>query len=318
MKLVGLMPVRNEAWCLGFTLRVALKWCDEVVVLLHDTNDASPQILEDVFIENGRNRERVSWFYVPGEWREMEHRQKMLDLSRVGGATHVAIVDADEFLTGNLVGSDEYTSVRWHARGLKPGMLLELPGYNLRAWPVDAVTRTTTATEVTVAQDWRKYHANGVWGNRWFATAFQDSPALHWAGDRFHHREPMGCGWHRWRPIKQGDGGTLHLWGASERRLRAKHALYRMTERLRWPAKPSAKIEYTYDPATNPDSQLARDLRVAGPWTFKAVPASWLEPYADLMQYLDIYAEPWQENEVLTLLMIHGREKFAGLDLLGY
>ena len=46
MKLVGLMPVRNEAWCLGFTLRVALRWCDEVVVCDHGCTDESRAIME--------------------------------------------------------------------------------------------------------------------------------------------------------------------------------------------------------------------------------------------------------------------------------
>ena len=35
------MPVRNEAWCLGLTARAALKWCDELVILDHASNDAT-------------------------------------------------------------------------------------------------------------------------------------------------------------------------------------------------------------------------------------------------------------------------------------
>ena len=34
MKLVGIMPVRNEDWCLDLTARAALMWCDELVISL--------------------------------------------------------------------------------------------------------------------------------------------------------------------------------------------------------------------------------------------------------------------------------------------
>src|SRR4051812_45523687 len=113
-------------------------------------------------------------------------------------------------------------------------VILQLPGYNLRHG---------TAF----------YHANGVWGNRWFSTAFQDDPRLGWAGDRFHHREPMGVKLQPYRPIQQGDGGVMHLWGASERRLTAKHALYKLSERLRWPEKPIAEIDRMYSLALKGD-----------------------------------------------------------------
>lgn len=301
MKLVGLMPVRNEAWCLGFTLRVALKWCDHVVVLLHACNDVSLDILTEVSADSGS---RVSWVSEDEEtWDEMRHRQELLELARMGGATHIAIIDADEFLTAN-----QLRFISGYMMSLfGSGTLLELPLYNVRE--LGALASGVFGMH---------YHANGVWGNRWIATAFQDAAALHWAGDRFHHREPMGCEWLRLRPVRQGDGGTLHLWGASERRLRAKHALYRITERLRWPAKPAAVIEKLYGLATEPTCAEAARLGFGRDWSFAQVKPEWIEPYRDLMQYLDIDAEPWQEQEIGTLLMIHGREKFAGLDLLGF
>jgi hypothetical protein len=286
MKLVGLMPVRNEDWCLGFTVRVALKWCDEVIVLDHASTDNTRAIIYEVLNEQEHGHcKALFWMHEDDPaWNEMAHRQKMLDGARERGATHIAIIDADEFLTANLL-----PDIRSYVLLSAPGSLPELPGYNVRE------------------PGWQ-YHSNGVWGNRWFATAFQDSPVLNWSGDRFHHREPMGCNWNRWRPVNQGEGGVLHLWGASERRLRAKHALYRLTERLRWPSKPTQDIERLYSLATTPRE----------PWTFQAVPPAWIEPYADLMQYLDIDAVPWQEKEIATVLSTYGREHFAGLDLLGF
>jgi hypothetical protein len=297
MRLVGLMPVRNEAWCLGFTLRIALKWCDEVVVLAHACTDGTDDILKQVSDEVDS---RLQIIECPEpEWAEMVHRQRLLDWARIDGASHIAIIDADEFVTANLLPSEDErrqgsAHIRDYVEACMPGHLLELPGYNLREMPGQPLTM--------------RYHANGVWGSRWFATAFMDSPALNWQGDRFHHREPFGCGWNRWRPVQQGYGGTVHLWGASERRLRAKHVHYRLTERLRWPDKPVSDIERLYSLATAPRE----------PWYYHQLPPTWIEPYADLMQYLDIDAEPWQETEVRLVLETHGRDHFRGLDLLGY
>ena len=290
------MPVRNEDWILGLSLRVALKWCDEVIVALHHCTDKSLELVADLCSET----DRLSYILIDGsEWAEMTHRQRLLECARkndathMNDATHIALIDADEVLTANLL-----PSIRQAVNASKPGWMLDLPLYNVR--------------------NCEQYHTNGVWGNRWVATAFLDQPQLHWAGDCFHHREPFGVNrWYRDKPVDQGFGGVMHFWGASERRLRAKHALYRITERLKWPDKDSHLIEYTYDPATNPESELARRMGVAGPWTVEALKPEWIEPYAELMQHLHIDAEPWQEAEVRRILAEHGREHFAGLDLLG-
>jgi Glycosyl transferase family 2 len=296
MKLVGIMPVRNEAWCLGFTLRIALQWCDTVIVFAHCCTDASIGIAREIGWGTGRvivatdDSER---------WDEMRHRQTLLDYARRTAATHIAIIDADEFMSANLLPSPDERShgsphILDYVNALPPAQILELPGYNMREMPGEPLTM--------------RYHANGVWGSRWFATVFLDLPGLSWQGDRFHHREPFGCNWARWRPIRQGYGGTIHLWGASERRLRAKHVHYRLTERLRWPTKPVQDIERLYSLATSPRE----------PWTFHTLPPTWIEPYSDWMQYLHIDEEPWQEADLRLLLETHGRDKFRGLDLLGY
>lgn len=304
------MPVRNEAWCLGLTLRVALQWCDEVIVLLHNCTDDSARIVREVCKEVNDFQRGVRccvWMVKDDpEWNEMQHRQELLESARAcDGATHIAIIDTDEFLTANAI-----PKIRDYVERCPRGTMIEMPGYNIREQPAPGM----------------HYHTNGTWGNRWFATAFVDSPVLNWQGDRFHHREPFGCGWNRWRPLNQGEGGTVHLWGASERRLKAKHALYRITERLRWPQKTAAEIESVYAPATKTQPRFLRNRYggvvqelLAEAWTFAPVPDEWLAPYAELIERnLRIDEVPWQEAEVRLLLATHGREHFQGLDLLGY
>ncbi len=298
MKLIGLMPVRNEDWVLGLSARVALQWCDELHILMHDCTDGTAQIVADLHSEFPG---RIGDVDAAGPWDEMRHRQRVgMDCARLEGATHIAMIDADEVLTATLLLD---LGVRSLVAGLTAGEMLELPGYNLRG-------------------SLNRYHSNGIWGNRWFSCAFKDQPEAHWAGDKFHSRNPAGVQWKSWRPIQQGEGGILHLWGASERRLRAKHAAYKVTERLRFPAKPTADIERMYNLWRSPnDCAGYGDKNWTQPWTFADVPLEWWmhPPGVGPRPHYCIGGNPtvWQEAEVRRLVEEHGREKFQGLDLFG-
>jgi hypothetical protein len=288
MKLIAMMPLRNEAWIAGLSIRVALQWCDEVVALNHSSTDQTAEICHLIGKEY-YERFRV-WETSEGNWPEMAHRQALLQHARERGATHVAIVDADEILTGNLL-----PTIRQAIEAMPRGYCLQLPGYNLREG-ID------------------KYHSNGVWGNRWFSVAFADDARLHWAGERFHHREPMGAKLLPYRPIAHGEGGVMHLWASSLRRLHEKHRLYRVTEALQFPEKSRAEIEHMYSLAERGDPSNAA-YGTPGTWTYRDVPPEWWATYKPLMQYLDVGAYPWQRAEVERLIAEHGRERFSGLTL---
>ena len=211
MRLIGCLLVRNEDWVLGLSARAALEWCDELVVLNHCSNDGTDSILEQILAEFPG---RLHWLTNRNPiWQEMNHRQTMLEVARENGATHIAMIDADEIPTSNVVGK-----LRGYVERLPAGEILQVPLYNLRG----SLTR---------------YHANGLWGNRIVSIAFKDDPAFHWAGDTFHSREPRGLTRKVWSVNDLG-GGIMHLWGANEKRLEAKHALYKIVERIRWPNKP--------------------------------------------------------------------------------
>ncbi len=306
MKLIGLMPCRNEEWCIGLSARAALMWLDMLVIHNHASTDASSDILAE--IEREHPGRVVVLHEDDPKWDEMRHRQDMLTTARYLKATHVAIIDADEVLTGNLLPSvgrveekrsqheSRYWGVRQQLEECIGGHVMQLPGYNLRG----SINR---------------YHADGIWGRRWFSTAFRDDARLSWGGDTFHAREPKGIELRPYTPIAQGQGGVVHLWGASERRLRAKSALYKVTERLRWPDKPVADIERMYNWATKGEN--GHSYGTPDTWTYRDVPAEWWAPYAHLMKHLDVDAEPWQEAEVRRLVAEHGAERFVGLDLFG-
>ncbi len=290
MKLIGLMPVRNEDWILGLSSRVALAWCDELVILNHASTDRSVEIIDELMHEYSG---RVHLSSVPElQWSEMEHRQMMLDHARIKGATHIAIVDADEILTANVVDQVKNAVIV-----MRDGQMLQLPGYNLRG-------------------GLSRYHSNGVWGNRLFSVAFKDYRCLGWRGDRHHAREPERPDKSKPRlfsVMQQGTGGVLHLWGASERRLIAKHRLYKMRDVLRWPGQ-REKIEREYSWAIKGEPSNPA-FGTPASWTYADVPLEWWHSYKPWMKYLDIDAEPWQEAECRRLREQHGAEAFRGLDL---
>lgn len=286
MRLIGMMPCRNEDWVLELSARAAMMWCDALVIFNHASTDRSLETISELANEfPGRVLYGGS---SDPNWREMEQRQAILNGAREGGATHLAIIDADEVLTGNLL-----PMIRVHVESMPPGRILQLPGYNLRGG-LD------------------QYHATGIWADRWFSTAFRDEPRFGWSGDRFHHREPADCmPWSR--PVMQGHGGVMHLWGASERRLIAKHALYKMNETLRWPQKSRAEINQLYNLAFVPAANRQFDQN----WSYTNTPVSWWEPYHHLLDRVRVHDIPWQEAECRKLHVEHGAERFAGLDLFG-
>lgn len=286
-RLIGMCCARNEDHEIGMSARVALQYCDALVVLNHASTDNTGKILADLQEEVG-DRLRILEA-TEDTWNEMPHRQMMLEAAREMGGTHMAIIDADEIVSGNIV-----EKIKDYVFALRPNEIGYLPGYNLRG-----------------SLNW--YHANGVWGNREFSFAFVDNPRYGWNGDRFHHREPMGVSFIPRMMVAHGAGGILHLWGANERRLKAKHYLYSLTERLRWPAKTIEEINRDYGQHCYGRPWMEDHPR---DWRYNAVPDEWWEGYAPLMPYLNVNKEPWQEQKCRDMIAAHpGLE--IGLDTFG-
>lgn len=282
MKIVAIMPVRNEEWCIGLTARAILRWVDKLIILNHASTDGTMAILSQIRVHEEGSR--IEWFSWGGDtWEEMRHRQMLLENARRCGATHIVHIDADELITCNLL-----PHMRSHFETLPRGMIMELPWICLRNG---------------IGQQ----HGGGLWADQFASVGFLDDPIYHWqseAGEEhFHHRHPKGRQMVPFRPVGRKDGGLFHLQFASERRLRAKQALYQITERLRWPERTPA------DYAMTVRESLASPAKV--------IPELWWNQYVDLLPHLNVDAEPWQEQRCRDLVQEHGRAMFAGLDLFG-
>lgn len=281
--IIALMPARNEQWIIGLSLSAALMWCDEVIVYDHASTDATRAIIEEVSRAHP-GRVRLIAGDEP-EWSEMRVRGRLLDAARERSARAlVALVDADEVLTANLVeGARELFE-----RGCVPGFGLRLPMIS----PWGGVGRV---------------RRDGSFGG-WLQAGFEDAPRLRYEppadGYELHGRTPSGL-----EPLEMPvEGGVLHMQFASVRRLRAKSAWYKVIETLRHARHGAAELNRIYDWTLSPPAEQS-----AG-----AMPREWWGAYEELARrWLDLEVEPWHEAEVRRLVAQHGRERFAGLDLHG-
>jgi len=287
MNIVGIMPIRSEAWIIRCTIPAALQWMDSLVVLNHASVDETPQVLESL-VEQYPGRLHVLRESESRIWREMLHRQRLLLYARGLRATHVCTIDADEVLSANLV-----PKIRQIIGKLPHGVVMQL------FW----------------AHLWRgldKVRVDGKWSKQWASMAFVDQPKFHWRardGYDHHHRHPFGVGpddYHR--PIAKSDGALLHLQHAVWPRLLAKQAWYKMMEIVRWPGRePVERVDRKYS-ATVDETGIQ----------LQPIPPEWYQGYGGLWAKVDTrFKGCWQSDECRRLVNLYGRGKFQGLDLFG-
>lgn len=284
-RLVALMPAKNEAWIIGLSLTAALMWCDGVIVYDHASTDGTRQIIEEV-MRGHVGRIRVIAGNEPA-WNEMRIRQQLLEAAREQRADRVALIDADEILTANLLPAAR----ECFARGCVPGFAMRLPMVS----PWAGVDRV---------------RADGAFGGSLYA-GFAPSCRLEYTvpadGYEMHGRVPAGLCDLELSLAPFGGGGVMHMQFASPARLRAKAVWYKMTEVLRFGRHTSAaELNKTYDWAlAEPDATMP-------------MPEVWWASYTQLAErYLNLRAEPWHLAEIRRMIAEHGRERFAGIEFHG-
>ena len=103
-KIVGLVPVRNEARRITFCLRALAIFTDSIIVLDDMSTDNT------VVVVRGLSQEcKIERIITKSAWdrNETADRNALLVNGREIGGTHFVVIDADEAFTGNLADGNE-------------------------------------------------------------------------------------------------------------------------------------------------------------------------------------------------------------------
>ena len=111
MKVIALMPVKNEEWILDYTLTCLKNFVDEVVVLRNGSTDSTPDIL---------SKHNVTVIDKPFDGFG-SLRKELLRVGREHGGTHFVFLDADEAFTADL--QEDFRDL---LRGMLPGQRILL------------------------------------------------------------------------------------------------------------------------------------------------------------------------------------------------
>ncbi len=121
MKIIALLPFKNEAWSLPSYISTVSKIADEIIALNDSSTDEGPQLLRDAgatVIDFDSSSETVV--------NMSTRRQKLLEVGRANGGTHFIWLDADETFSADFIP---------HARNtislLKPGQKLTMRWVNV-------------------------------------------------------------------------------------------------------------------------------------------------------------------------------------------
>jgi|ERR1035437_261416 glycosyltransferase involved in cell wall biosynthesis len=112
MKIIALLPIKNEAWILRTCLSSLEAYVDEIIVMDDNSTDDSVAIARSFnAIIHTNDKSKITYF------SEHNVREKLLELGRSRGGTHFVFLDADETFSSNI----EPDQFREGLSALKPG-----------------------------------------------------------------------------------------------------------------------------------------------------------------------------------------------------
>lgn len=275
-KIVGLVPVRNEALILKPCL-IALAQLTDAIVLLDDASEdntvtVARELAQQCNIE--RIHEKKIWYRdEPGD------RNILLALGREIGGTHFVVIDADEIFTASCIKNNH---LRTMILALEPGQTIDAHWIRLWRYP-DAFRTDAIIKEFIFCDD---------------GSCFYESGFIHT------HRVPKNLnkkGTVSLKPFHQY--GLLHMQAANWRNMQIRQAWYRCLYKIRRNDLDAEKIN---DLCKNAEDESG--IRLA------RCPREWFE-YPDVDFSLFARAEQWRENQVLEWFASYGRNYFAGLDI---
>lgn len=200
MKIIALMPVRNEEWILGVTIPQLRKYVDQIICLDAGSVDRTIGILRSYGAE-----------IIDGSAFQNDYgmcRQLLLDKGRENNGTHFVWLDADEAFTSNLG-----KTFAERLGGMRPGQKLALQWLCL--W-----------------KDPKKYRDDhSIWTNLFKDFVFCDDRSSSFKGTpQLHEGRTPGSNKNTWVSIPKDEGAVLHFQFVAFERFQMKQAFQRCRE----------------------------------------------------------------------------------------
>jgi len=283
MKIIALLPVKNEAWILPTFISSVEPIVDKIIAIDDGSTDDSKKILKNagaLVIDNPFSTRRG--------WAEYKIRQKLLDLGREHGGTHFICIDADEALTTPFL-----TEGKKLLSAMSPG-----DRYSL--------------TWLSLWKNKSKYRDDeSVWGNLHKHVIFCDDGITNFinpenvdyntdSGQRPHlvGPTPVVTG-KKVKKIPLESGALLHYQFVNWDRFQWKQVHKRCLELIQRPSD-ARRINNTYR------------ITLDSPAKCSDIPPQWVE---HIQQPQNIVTELWQKNEVCNWLDDYGYEFFEPLQM---
>ncbi len=219
MKIVALLPFKNEEWCLPSYLHNTIKVVDEIIAIDDGSTDNSLKILEDAGAKV-YSSEKLRNFN--SGWSEGSIRAELLKLGRESGGTHFVCLDADESFTNNFVEISKKSISE-----LRPGEKIAMQWLAL----------------------WKSYthyrHDSTVWSNNWKDFVVADSPELTYNSKQHMHlgRTPLGnheSGKSHWISYPPNYAAVMHFQFSVYNNFQLKQSWFRCSELIQAPGTESA------------------------------------------------------------------------------
>jgi hypothetical protein len=276
MKVVALLPVKNEDWILPAYLSSIVPVVDEIVAVDDGSSDATRQLIEAAGGHVVAARPGGDW---ETHWGAI--REDMLRLGRARGGTHFVCLDADEALT-----RPARDHLRQELKGLAPGEKLAMQW--LALWKDSHVYRDD----------------DSVWSNNVKEFAFADADDYTFEGQWPHRigRTPGPNNPDLWKCLPLARAAVMHFQFVPWTRFQVKQAWYRCAELIR---APNSAYEINRVYAHSMDDGRTRTSRVPDEWVAGIdIP----EGIADL-------SPTWHWAEMLGWFDEHGIEFFEPLQI---
>lgn len=271
-KVVCLTPVKNEAWILDRFIQCASLWADHIIIADQQSDDGSREIAQKyskvILIEN-----------LSSTFNEPERQKILIDEARkISGHLVLLALDADEFLTANMLASPEWKTVLES----DPGTVIQLQWINLLP---------------DIRHCWipKQPRAFGLVDN---GSSLHKGKKIH--SPRLPHPEISST-------LTLKEIKVLHYQYTDWLRMQSKHRWYQMWERINDPNKSAISVYRQY-----------HHMYATADQEFSIAQDEWFRRYVDSGIDMTSTYQPasyWWDAEAIALLEKYTPQHFRSLDI---